>query len=304
MPLFKHLRVVTPILTLALLITNVLPAQAAPGDETIYYLLTDHLGSVDVVLDEDGEVVERRDYLPYGVGRVSETMSNTTETDYKFTGKELDGETDLYHYEARYYDPLIGRFASVDPLVLDEAQSSSTKLVDILDNPQLLNAYSYAANNPVNRVDPTGEESQKALITAAIASLAVTYQYAERAGNGMGFMFEVYVTEDYEQAMNYARAYDENSKDLGETVYFSAKKVANELVPFSGTALGALVEEDIFVESFSLEDAVLNSSVDDTSADIDMLLNNNNLQSDGNINDSLDNLGYNSYVKPEMDEDE
>ena len=119
-------------------------SQAAPGDEPVYYLLTDHLGSVDVVLDEAGNVVERRDYLPYGSERLSDSAPNSTQTAHKFTGKELDDETDLYYYGARYYDPLIGRFVSADPWSGD------------LNNPQTLNKYSYVLNNPLRYVDPTG----------------------------------------------------------------------------------------------------------------------------------------------------
>ncbi|MBU0706385.1 LysM peptidoglycan-binding domain-containing protein [Patescibacteria group bacterium] len=118
--------------------------SAEVNDETTYYLLTDHLGSVDVVLNELGEVVERRDYLPYGSERLKESAPNAPQTDHKFTGKELDDETGLYYYGARYYDPLIGRFVSVDPVEGD------------LKNPQTFNKYTYVLNNPVMLVDPTG----------------------------------------------------------------------------------------------------------------------------------------------------
>ena len=50
----------------------------------------------------------------------------------------------MYCYNARYYDPTLGRFLSADPLVQDPA------------TPQFLNRYSYVRNNPINRTDPTG----------------------------------------------------------------------------------------------------------------------------------------------------
>ncbi|MBU0706299.1 hypothetical protein KJ657_03415 [Patescibacteria group bacterium] len=81
--------------------------SAAEGDETTYYLLTDHLGSVDVVLDESGNVVERRDYLPYGSARAEVTTPEAPVTAQGFTGKELDDETGLNYYGARYYDSAI-----------------------------------------------------------------------------------------------------------------------------------------------------------------------------------------------------
>ena len=71
----NFLRVATPLIIAVVALTAVFVAAiseksaSAESDETVYYLLTDHLGSVDVVLDEEGNVVERRDYLPYGSAR-------------------------------------------------------------------------------------------------------------------------------------------------------------------------------------------------------------------------------------------
>jgi len=58
------------------------------------------------------------------------------------------------YYGARYYDPVIGRFTSVDPVVAD---SGRKEFVQAFLNPQLHNAYSYVGNNPLKYVDPTGE---------------------------------------------------------------------------------------------------------------------------------------------------
>ncbi|MBI5414373.1 hypothetical protein HZA38_02555 [Candidatus Peregrinibacteria bacterium] len=67
------------------------------------------------------------------------------ENDYKFTGQELDPETNLYYYGARYYNPKLGQFASPDPWEGD------------LRDPQSLNKYSYVRNNPMKYVDPNGQ---------------------------------------------------------------------------------------------------------------------------------------------------
>jgi RHS repeat-associated protein len=66
-------------------------------------------------------------------------------TDKRFTGQRLDN-TGLYYYGARYYDPTIGRFISADLIVKSYA------------DPQNLNRYAYALNNPLKYVDPTGLE--------------------------------------------------------------------------------------------------------------------------------------------------
>ncbi|MBU1016528.1 hypothetical protein KJ657_05585, partial [Patescibacteria group bacterium] len=131
-------------------------AEANAGEEKTYYFLTDHLGSVDAVLDEQGNVVERRDYLPYGQERFVHEELNSPQTPHKFTGKELDSETGLYYYGARYYDPVTGRFITIDPMLLVLDKMSQAQRNAFLSNPQNLNMYSYVQNNPVRYTDPTG----------------------------------------------------------------------------------------------------------------------------------------------------
>ena len=158
MQLRTALRVALPIITLLIFAPFFLKSPFAKGEnnytETTYYFLTDHLGSVDVVLDDEGNVVERADYLPYGSDRLQIADTDTPDTDYKFTGKELDDETGLMYYGARYYDSGLGRFISFDPLLLNEG---GKPLESVLPNPQALNPYSYVTNNPVRFVDETGE---------------------------------------------------------------------------------------------------------------------------------------------------
>ena len=71
------------------------------------------------------------------------SMIGSVPTDKLFTGQRLNG-TGLYYYNARYYDPTIGRFISADTIVPDPTK------------PQALNRYSYVLNNPLKYVDPTG----------------------------------------------------------------------------------------------------------------------------------------------------
>ena len=129
-------------------------SHAENSDEQVFYYLQDHLGGVDAVVDENGKVVERKDYLPYGDKRLTVGASDSPTTeDYGFTGKEQDDESGLYYYGARYYDPQIGRFTQIDPLVLGESEKP---LSDVLNNPQVLNGYSYVLNNPMKYVDENG----------------------------------------------------------------------------------------------------------------------------------------------------
>jgi len=106
-----------------------------------YYYHTDHLGSSSVMTDQNGAKYGEFYYHPYGKRWYTSGGSNIR---HKFTGQELDDETGLYYYGARYYDPAIGRFVSADSIVQDYT------------DPQTLNRYSYCRNNPLIYVDPSG----------------------------------------------------------------------------------------------------------------------------------------------------
>jgi RHS repeat-associated protein len=115
-------------------------------DSTTYFVHKDHLGSTRLLTRLDQTVCDSMDYLPFG-----EQIAGGTCTSHKFTGKERDGtiltETGLDYFGARYYSSQYGRFMGVDPLWV--------KADRILD-PQRLNLYAYARNNPPKLTDPTG----------------------------------------------------------------------------------------------------------------------------------------------------
>ena len=104
----------------------------------VSYFFSDHLGSARVITDPTGAVVERSDLYPFGVERVP--TSNT----YKFTGYERDSESGLDNASARYYNSLLGRFMTPDPMP------------GSVGNPQSWNRYAYVYNNPINATDPAG----------------------------------------------------------------------------------------------------------------------------------------------------
>lgn len=128
-----------------------------PADSGTRYLTSDHLGSPRVVTDGSGQVVSRRDYLPFGAevtGVYGLRGGRTTSQRYGavdglrngFTGYEHDAESGLDFAQARYYSPGHGRYTSVDPL----NASADTR------NPQTFNRYSYVLNSPYKFVDPLG----------------------------------------------------------------------------------------------------------------------------------------------------
>jgi RHS repeat-associated protein len=113
-----------------------------------YYYHQDHLGSASVISDKNGAKVETSDYLPYGGKRAH---AGTHVTSYKYTDQELDSETGLYNYDARLYDPLIGRFISADSTIPN------------WHDPQALDRYAYVRNNPLAFIDPDGHTYEDAL---------------------------------------------------------------------------------------------------------------------------------------------
>jgi RHS repeat-associated protein len=105
------------------------------------FLAADHHGTSSIALDAATYAVTKRYSTPFG--GVRGTKATTWPDDKKFLGKPADESTGLTHIGAREYDPSIGQFISVDPLLIPDA-------------PQSLNGYSYADNTPITTADPTG----------------------------------------------------------------------------------------------------------------------------------------------------
>ena len=108
-------------------------AESSGG--TLYYLLTDHLGSTAVTTDASGSRVTELRYMPYGTARYNPGGQVTT---YRYTGQRWDPGTGLYFYGARWYDPVIGRFLQADPVVPDAPDTSLSALTVNFSNPAFL----------------------------------------------------------------------------------------------------------------------------------------------------------------------
>ncbi|MHB8844608.1 MAG: RHS repeat-associated core domain-containing protein [Nitrospirota bacterium] len=89
-----------------------------PVEKDEFYYHGDHLGSSNMITDAYGAVYQHLEYFPYGETWIEEGGSYGGNTPgYKFTGKELDPETGLYYYGARYYDPVLSRWISADAML-------------------------------------------------------------------------------------------------------------------------------------------------------------------------------------------
>jgi len=109
-----------------------------------HWIYPDHLGSPVMEMGANGALVSKEYYTPFGL---STNPSNTTHQDSTgFTGHIKDSATGLNYMQARYYDPVIGRFLSIDPVTFLDTGS-----------PSYFNRYRYCSNDPVNCTDPSGQ---------------------------------------------------------------------------------------------------------------------------------------------------
>jgi len=115
------------------------------------------LGSSSYVTDIDGLVFQHIEYFPFGETWVEE-HSNRQRTPYLFTGKELDEDTQLYYYGARYYDPRTSVWQSADPLLYELFNGGGSG--EGIYDPAKFALYSYTRQNPVGLVDPVGKDWQ------------------------------------------------------------------------------------------------------------------------------------------------
>ena len=120
-------------------------ASKTDKDEDLSFYIQDHLGSNQKVIDGSVEAQQNK-YYAFGETETTGSYDN----DYKYTGKELDSETNLYYYGARYYDADLGRFVQAD------IETGSIK------DPPSLNRYAYVKNNPLTYVDPSGNDEIRA----------------------------------------------------------------------------------------------------------------------------------------------
>ena len=178
-----------------------------------HYYHADHLQSAQFITNPKGEQYEHIEYTPYGelwtyksktamlflttynnflakqpAGLIEETAPGIDKLPFRFTGKELDEETGLYYYGARYLDPKYSRWLSGDPAlndyipkapIDDEAKKHNENLPGMggIYNTINLHVYHYAGNNPVKYVDPDGRDVVMAGITVTVgAGTALSYE--------------------------------------------------------------------------------------------------------------------------------
>ena len=127
-----------------------------------YFYHSDHLGSSSLVTNDSGNVTQQLDYLPYGEVFLEKRSDVDYHTPYRFNGKELDEETGLYYYGARYMNPRLSIWYGVDPISSYNPLNSENYLDGEHNggvfNLKNLNPYSYCYDSPVVLLDPNGKQ--------------------------------------------------------------------------------------------------------------------------------------------------
>lgn len=210
-----------------------LPALAAT---TVEYIHTDALGSPVAVTNAAGQVIERREYEPYG-----RQLTPALEDGPGYTGHVSDAATGLLYAQQRYYDPGIGRFLSVDPVTADSASGAN------------FNRYWYANNNSYRFVDPDGREPGSLCDKTPARCQAII-----QISGGGGFS-----DSDYKRRAEAAQKYidivgDAVEREVRDTPKDSAKlfkKVFNKVGTHLGLEFGArIIRAEISIEGWQLRE--------------------------------------------------
>jgi RHS repeat-associated protein len=113
---------------------------AQDSETGMVWSLADRLGSIDVLVDGSGAIVDQRTYDSFG--NTLSQLDPNVKFRFGYTGRESDPETGLYYYRARYFDANVGRFISTDPIGFEAGDA---------------NLYRYVGNRSTLATDPSGE---------------------------------------------------------------------------------------------------------------------------------------------------
>lgn len=201
-------------LTRALLL-GMLQAAVPALAQSIEYYHTDALGTPVTVTDADRNVLEHREYEPYG-----KLLSGLVTDGPGYTGHVADAATGMDYMQQRYYDPEIGRFLSVDPVTPDGGGGH-------------FNRYQYANDNPYAFTDPDGRES-------------LTYSARNNGGAGAVEGFDPDRSNAGAHRNDAARAYN---KSVASQTKFNPRTALAETVALGGSFnSSAIVRFDVSLQ--------------------------------------------------------
>jgi RHS repeat-associated protein len=134
------------------------------GTYTYEYTLTDHLGNNRVTFDQTNGKVGEEDYYPFGLNMHRQVNATNK---YLYNKKELQEELGQYDYGARFYDPVIGCWTTIDPLAEKSRRWSP---------------YNYVVNNPIRNIDPDGMDYTNGFYENGLYGNTVSFSASELQG--------------------------------------------------------------------------------------------------------------------------
>jgi RHS repeat-associated protein len=187
------------------LLFAVSPACLAQVAETVTYYYTNQQGTPLATADASGNILTTSDYRPYGSQVLGSPAGGPG-----YTGHVNDPDSGLVYMQARYYDPVVGRFLAADAVLPDAGYLAS------------FNRYSYVGDNPVMRIDPTGDylcqgsKAQCAKISNALQDVASAAKKLPGDSSGKAVLNDIvnfYGQEGVDNHVNVAfgSAYGNNS---------------------------------------------------------------------------------------------
>jgi RHS repeat-associated protein len=205
----------------------------ASGTAQTRYIHPDHLDSTNVVTNASGTVVQTLDYYPYGGTRISSNVGGT-DSARKFIDRFAD-QSNLDYLTARYYEGSRGQFLSQDPVFLEiGGPLRGEKLQTVIANPQTLNSYSYAENNPIIKKDPDGRCAGALLIVCLAIIGADVGVWTNYGGDVLGKL-EQRTPHPYEFTMSYAEIGTSGTLGAFELAALPEKRAISGLYAFGSS---------------------------------------------------------------------
>lgn len=227
---FKHILIGTTRLA-----TKEVEDEKYEYEDDQYYYHPDHLGSSSFVTDHKGKLEEHLEYFPFGETWVEEESSLPIA--FQFTAKELDHETGLYYYGARYYDPRTSIWQSADPILdkyLPNVDSQISKLVGMggIYNSPNLGMYGYSHLNPLKFSDPDGN-SPISVLAKQIAKVGLQHGMKNFVEKNIQRRLNHYMSDKMK------KEFAEDVVDVMDSLDSSPLEIAIEMIPGVGDLYGA-----------------------------------------------------------------
>ncbi|MDQ6531927.1 RHS repeat-associated core domain-containing protein [Flavobacterium sp. LHD-85] len=141
-------------------------------ENDIFYFHPDHLGGTSYITTKNGSISQHVEYIAFGEV-LFEEHSSSFSSPYLFNGKELDRETNLSYYGARYLDMKTSLWLNVDPLALYNPMFEDEFYFDGDHNDGVYNSgnlsnFNYCYQNPIKYVDPNGKQNVAGVLLGAV----------------------------------------------------------------------------------------------------------------------------------------